>query len=421
MIFDPDSWQEIWSTIRKNRLRTALTALGVFWGVFMLVVMVGAGQGLENGVQRSMSGMASNSVFVWAQRTSIPYKGLQPGRGVRFATDDIDFVARVPGIEHLAPRNQLGSFRDRNTVRRGRKTGSFQVTGDFPAIRFVQTLQLVKGRNLDVLDQKEGRKVAVIGERVHELLFLPDEDPLEQSIEIRGVHFQVIGMFKSLQKGDQGQRQSGSIQVPFSTFQRAFKGGTGVGWFSFTVLPGFDALDVEKAVKGVLASRHRVSPDDKQAIGSFNVQDEFKKIGMLFFGIRVLIWFVGILTLLAGVLGVSNIMLISVKERTKEIGVRKAVGATPGRIVGQILQESVALTSLSGYVGLVLGVAVLELVRKALDAPGGEAPPMFANPGIDFDVALIAALVLCASGAVAGIIPARSAARVDPAVALRAG
>ena len=421
MIFDPDSWQEIWSTIRKNRLRTALTALGVFWGVFMLVVMVGAGRGLENGVTKSMSGFATNSVFLWSQRTSLPYQGLQPGRSPRFTTDDIEPLLRLPAVEHLAPRVQLGSFRDRNTVRRGSKAGSFQVTGDFPAIRHVQTLFLVRGRGLGELDHAEGRKFAVIGERVHELLFEPGEDPLGQSVEIRGVPFQVVGMFRSRQKGDQGLRESATIQVPFSTFSRAFNTGNRVGWFTFTVRPGFDAVEAEKGAKAILQKRHRISPDDRQAIGSFNVSEEFNKIGALFFGIRTLIWFVGVLTLLAGVVGVSNIMLISVKERTKEIGVRKAVGATPSRIVGQILQESVALTSLSGYVGLVGGVALLEAVRVVLEAPGREAPAMFSNPGIDLDVALLAAFVLVVAGAFAGIIPARSASRVDPAVALRAG
>lgn len=421
MIFDPDSWQEIWSTIRKNRLRTALTALGVFWGVFMLVVMVGAGRGLENGVNKSMSGFATNSVFLWSQRTSLPYQGLQPGRSPRFTTDDIEPLSRSPAIEYLAPRIQLGSFRDRNTVRRGAKAGAFQVTGDYPTIRHIQTLFLVSGRGLSELDHAEGRKLAVIGERVHELLFEPDEDPLGKSVEIRGVHFQVVGMFRSRQKGDQGQRESATIQIPFSTFSRAFNTGNRVGWFTFTVRPGFDSLEAEKEAKALLHERHKIAPEDRQAIGSFNVSEEFNKVSALFFGIRTLIWFVGILTLLAGVVGVSNIMLISVKERTKEIGVRKAVGATPSRIVGQILQEAVALTSLSGYVGLVGGVALLEVVRAVLEAPGREAPTMFANPGIDLQVALLAVLVLVVAGAFAGIIPARSASRVEPAVALRAG
>jgi putative ABC transport system permease protein len=421
MIFDPDSWQEIWSTIRKNRLRTALTALGVYWGVFMLVVMVGAGRGLENGVNRSMSGFATNSVFLWSQRTSLPYAGLQPGRNPRFTIDDIEPIRRLPAVEYLAPRVQLGSFRDRNTVRRGTRAGSFQVTGDFPEIRRIQTLALVRGRQLNDLDQAEGRKVAVIGERVFELLFDPDEDPLGSSIEIRGVYFQVIGLVRSRQKGDHGQRESSMIQVPFATFARAFNTGGRVGWFTFTVRPGADAEQAERAVKEILWRRHKISPDDKQAIGSFNVQEESDKVAALFFGIRALIWFVGVATLLAGVVGVSNIMLISVKERTREIGVRKAVGATPARIVGQILQEAVALTSLSGYVGLVAGVALLEAVRLVLEAPGREAPAMFANPGIDLAVATVAAGVLVVAGALAGIIPARSASRVDPAVALRAG
>ncbi len=421
MILDRDSWQEIWSVIRRNRLRTALTALGVFWGIFMLLVMVGAGNGLENGVRRTMRGFSTNSVFIWAERTSLPFNGLPPGRSIRFDNNDIEPLRTLPGVQHLAPRNQLGGFRTGNNVTRGAKTAAFEVGGDFPEIAHVQSVVLHAGRHLNALDVAESRKVAVIGKRVRELLFEEGEDPLGQSILIRGVYFQVIGAFESAGTGDDAERMGSTIYVPFTTFQRAFNLGQQVGWFAMTVDPRFRSPDVEDAAKQLLAARHQVAPDDAEAMGSFNAEREYQKMSSLFFGIRALIWFVGTATLLAGVVGVSNIMLISVKERTKEIGVRKALGATPLMIVGQILQESVLLTAIAGYLGVMAGVTVLEVTGMVVDSlsRGSGEPPMFANPQIGLDVALVATAVLILSGALAGVIPARNAARVNPVVALR--
>ncbi len=420
MILDRDSWQEIWSVIRKNRLRTALTALGVFWGIFMLLVMVGAGNGLEKGVRRSMRGFATNAIFLWAERTSLPHNGLAPGRRITFDNDDIEPLRLLPGIRYLAPRNQLGGHRGANNVSRGAKTAAFEVVGDYPEIAHVQSVVLKSGRHLNHLDVVESRKVAVIGKRVRELLFEEGEDPLGQSILIQGVYFQVVGTFESAGTGDEAERMGTTLYTPFSTFQRAFNLGHEVGWFAMTVDPSFRSADVEKAAKRLLAARHQVAPDDTEAMGAFNAEREFQKMSNLFFGIRALIWFVGTATLLAGVVGVSNIMLISVKERTKEIGVRKALGATPSMIVGQILQESVMLTAIAGYLGVSVGVGVLELAGLVVArAAQGSEPPMFANPQIGLDVALVATAVLVVSGALAGLIPARNAARVNPVIALR--
>jgi putative ABC transport system permease protein len=421
MIFDADSWQEIWGTIRRNRLRTLLTVLGVFWGVFMLIVMVGAGNGLERGVKKSMSGFAANSMAVWGDRTSIPHKGLGPGRPVEFDNADTDALRAVPGVEHVAPRIQLGGWRLGNNVTRGAKAAAFQVNGDTPAIRQVQMVNLVAGRHLNDLDLAETRKIAVVGKRVKELLFEEGDDVLGQAILIRGTYFEIVGLFESPSSGDEGERINTTIYIPFTTFQKAFNQGDRVGWFALTIDPRHRSADVEEAVKRVLRSRHDVAPDDPQALDSFNAEKEFKKVENLFLGIRILIWIVGTATLLAGVVGVSNIMLISVKERTKEIGVRKALGATPARIIGQILQESVVLTALAGYVGVVAGVGVLEAARAAIDAAtrAGSAPTMFADPQVDVSVAIVAAAVLIVSGAFAGLIPARNAARVNPVIALR--
>jgi putative ABC transport system permease protein len=419
MIFDVDGWQEIWSTVRRNRLRTFLTAMGVFWGLFMLILMVGAGNGLERGVKKSMSGWATNSLFVWAERTSIPYKGLGPGRPVLFDNEDIAAVRAVPGVEHVAPRNQLGGWRGGNNVTRGTKTAGFSVAGDYPEIAHVQYVDVLEGRHLNHLDVAETRKVAVIGKRVREILFAPGEQAVGDSILIQGVHFKVVGVFESVASGEAAERIDSTIHIPFSTFQRAFHWGNRVSWFAMTVDPRFSSADVEKRVKETLAARHDVAPNDAQALDSNNAEEDFRKVRSLFLGIRILIWIVGTATLLAGVIGVSNIMMISVRERTKEIGVRKALGATPARIVAQIIQESVALTAFAGYLGLAAGVGLLELVGMAVDANGGGADTMFANPQVDLAVAVTAAAVLVVSGMLAGVIPARNAARVNPVIALR--
>jgi putative ABC transport system permease protein len=421
MTFDLDSWQEVWSTIRRNRLRTLLTALGVFWGIFMLIIMVGAGNGLERGVNRSMAGFATNSMFVWGERTSVPFKGLGPGRPVEFDNADIEVLRALPGVQHLAPRNQLGGWRGGNNVTRGIKAAAFQVNGDTPAIQHIQSVKVQRGRHLNELDLGESRKVAVAGKRVQELLFSEGEDPIGQTILIQGVPFKVVGIFDSLATGDEGERMASTIYIPFTTFQRAFHAGDEVGWFAMTIAPGFRSAEVAKAVKAVLGARHHVAPGDPEAIDSFNAEEEFEKVSNLFLGIRLLIWVVGTATLLAGVVGVSNIMLISVKERTREIGIRKALGATPRGIIGQILQESVVLTALAGYLGVIAGVGILELAGLAVDAMArsGEAPAMFSNPQIDLGVALRATIVLVVAGALAGVIPARNAARVDPVIALR--
>ena len=419
-MFDLDRWQEIFATLRGNTLRTLLTALGVFWGLLMLTLMLGFGNGLEVGVRRNMRGLATNSFFMWGQRTSKPYAGLKAGRAISFDNEDIEAIRQVPGIAHLAPRNQLGGWRAGTPVVHGRESGSFSVMGDFPDIQYISPLKILRGRFLNDLDIDRRRKVAVIGTRVYESLFPPDADPIGAYIRIRGVYFMVVGVFDSLSSGDRAERMASTLYVPFSTFQRAFNVGERVGWFSVAAAPEVDVEALEEAVKDLLRRRHKVAPDDEDAIGSWNAGREFERIQGLFQGIRLFVWIVGIVTLLAGVLGVSNIMLIVVKERTREIGIRKAIGATAASIVGLVVQESVVLTSVAGSLGLMAGVGVLEAVgRFASDAPGGR-PSMFGSPHVDFDAALISTLVLLAAGLVASVLPARHAASIHPVEALRA-
>lgn len=414
--FDVDTWQEIWATLRQNRLRAFLTALGVFWGLFMLILMLGLGRGLENGARKNLADLAPRALYAWGQRTSVPYRGLQPGRYVRFDNDDIAFVKAIPGIEHVAARLRLGGWRDTGRVVYAGKTGNFTVLGDMPAYAKIEPLTVELGRFLNDPDVREARKVVILGRHAREVLF-GDKDPVGEWLEINGVHFRVVGAIKSGKGGEDGDRMDNSVFVPFSAFQRAFRQPNRVGWFALGVEPTASASQVERNVRAVLSERHNVSPLDEQAIGSFDAADQFDKVQSLFQGIRGFVWFVGTLTLLAGVLGVSNILLIIVKERTREIGVRKALGATPGSIVLLIVQEAITLTTLAGYTGLVAGVAVLEGVSRYLD---GLPNAPISRPEIDLNAALVAAGVLIVAGAIAGIVPARHAASVPPVEALRA-
>ncbi len=415
-MLDWDKWQEIIAVARKNRMRTALTVFGVFWGMLMLLAMLGFGDGLQRGVSSNMRGFATNSVFVWGQRTSLPFAGLPPGRHVEYDNDDVAAMrSKIDGLQYLAPRNQLGGFRDGDNVTHGSKTGNFQVMGDYPDIINIQSVRFEKGRFINDLDIAQRRKVAVIGKQVADLLFDRGDDPVGQYIRIQGVYFQVVGVYRARAKGDMGDRQETTINIPFTTFQQAFNFGNKVGWFAMTGKTGVSGEVLEKRVRALLAERHKISPKDEHAIGSFNAHKEFMKMTMLFRGIKIFMWIVGIMTLMAGVIGVSNIMLIAVKERTKEIGIRKAMGATPWSIISLVVQEAIVLTSLAGYLGIIAGVGLLALVGWAI--PDN---PVFASPQIDLSVALVCAAILIVSGGLAGVFPARQAARVNPVEALRA-
>jgi putative ABC transport system permease protein len=415
-MIDLDTWQEVFSTLQKNVLRTSMTAWGVFWGAFMLVVMLGFGTGLEAGVTKNMLGFSANNVYAWGGNTSLPYAGMAPGRWIRLNTDDVAALRRnVPGVEAVAPGIELGGWRDGNNVTFGDKTGNFGIKGESPQFALVAVDRPYLGRFINELDMAERRKVAVIGEAVRRMLFRDQESPIGEYIRIRGMHFQVVGVMASEQPGEDGERNNNTLIVPFTTFQAAFNTGNRVGWIGVRASTNVNPDELEQTIRETLASNHRVHPKDKSAVGSFNLSKQYQRVVTLFRGIRAFVWFVCVATLLAGALGVSNIMLISVKERTREFGVRKALGATPGSIVRLVLQEATLLTTLSGYMGLVAGVLGLELVSRLtakVDGPMG-------SPGIDLATALIACAVLALSGTLAGLAPARHAARIHPVVALR--
>jgi putative ABC transport system permease protein len=419
MIFDKDNWLEIAGTLRQNKLRSFLTAFGVFWGIFMLIIMVAAGNGLYNGAMHDFQSLAANSVFLWTRPTTQPYKGFPRGRKFNFNNDDTEALrSHIPEIEYLAPRNQLGGFGKVTNVTRGLKNGAFNVYGDYPEIAYISLMDIVAGRFINPMDLREKRKVAVIGTRVREILFDPDEDPVGRYILVKGVYFKVIGAFESRKEGDEADEETQAIFIPFTVFQQAFNYGNLVSWFSLTARKDVPASEVEKKAIAFLAERHKVSPDDVHAIGHWNTEKEFKKMTNLFIGINALIWFVGTCTLIAGVIGVSNIMLFVVKERTREIGIKRAIGATPFAVISQIILESVLLTTVAGYFGLVIGIGITEMAVAAMKGASGGSE-FFKNPEVSLSVAVTALAVLILSGALAGLLPAKRAVSIKPVEAIR--
>jgi putative ABC transport system permease protein len=419
-MFDRDRWEEIYQTLRSNKLRTALTAFGVFWGIFMLIVMLGAGNGLQNAVFDGFDDFATNSCFIWARQSSISYKGFPRGRHWNFHNADMKaLLANIPEIDVLAPRLEPWGGNGNNNVAHGIKTASYYIKGDYPEWNKIDPVRMMQGRFINQIDVVEKRKVCVIGNKVRSEMFKPDENPLGQYLRIKGVYFQVVGVYEPKNKNMNfgGDKQS-TINIPFSVVQIAYNFGDVVHYFSVTAKKNIPASVVEDKCLQLLASRNMIAPEDEQAFGHFNLEKEFKKMNGLFAGIQGLIWIVGIGTLLAGVIGVSNIMLIIVKERTREIGIQRAIGARPWTIISQVVTESIVLTTMSGIIGLILGVFTMEFINYGLNSAGGGGD-MFKNPGVDFRISVIALVVLILSGMIAGLIPARKAVSVKPIDALR--
>jgi putative ABC transport system permease protein len=419
-MFDKDKWQEIYSSLKSNKLRTFFTAFGVFWGIFMLIIMLGSGNGLRNAVFDGMGDFATNSAIMFTRQTTIPYKGFPRGRSWLFHTSDMEAILKnIPEIDQLAPRLQPWGRNGANNVVHGIKTGAYSISGDYPAINKIDPVLMLKGRFINEIDLQNKRKVAVIGNRVRDELFKNSETVIGEYIRINGVYYQVVGIFEPKNKNiNFGGDKEKSIFIPFTTMQVSYNLGDDVHYFLVTAKPDKSASVVEEKCMKLLAERNHVAPEDEQAFGHFNLEKEFKKMNGLFLGIRILIWIVGTGTLLAGVIGVSNIMLIIIKERTREIGIQRAIGATPWRIISQVITESVTLTAMAGSFGLVLGVFLLEMLNNML-AASAEKSEMFKNPEVDIQVAVTALIVLIISGVVAGLIPARKAVSMKPVEALR--
>jgi putative ABC transport system permease protein len=418
-MIDIEKWREILRTLGQHRLRTTLTAFGVFWGIFMLTVLLGAGKGLENGATAGFPRIA-NSVYLWSQgATQIPYQGMPVGRQIRLRPGDGDAIAKnVASVGTIKAQNSVGIWDGRPpyTVHKA-KNGAFSVQGGFAGMENFNALRILEGRSINSFDEQQTRKVAVIGQRVRDQLFTNGERVLGSDITVNGISFQVIGVFESLQSGAQ-QQEDERIYLPNDTLRYAFNQIGWVGNFILVPKPGVHARVVENDVKAYLAQLNKVSPDDKGVFGSFNLQNEYDKLQGLFTGIEVFSWIVAVGTIFAGAVGVGNIMLIVVKERTREIGLRKALGATPGSIVSMIVQESLFITAVAGYSGLVVGALLLEGVAKMLNASGGRAG-FFGAPELEFATALVALAVLVLSGLLASLMPAAKAAGVNPIVALQ--
>ncbi|MFK7903796.1 MAG: ABC transporter permease [Chitinophagales bacterium] len=411
-MFDFDKWQEIIETIRRHKLRTGLTAFGVFWGIFMLVLLLGAGNGLQNGVEYDFRDDAINSIWMRQGKTSIPYKGMKPGRQIQFDQQDFDAInATIEGIEHSTPRNYI---RGDYSVVYNNKGFSFNVRCTYPGHRYVENTEVFKGRFLNDKDISDSRKVAAIGQLVAETMYEEGTDPLGTYIQIKGIPFKIIGVFTD----SGGPNEMKNIYIPWSTANQAFNHKNKVHQMMVTTgdLPIEVTEKMTNQIEQLLADRHQFSIEDKQAIHVFNNNERFQSILDLFTGIRALVAFVGFGTLLAGIIGVGNIMLIIVSERTKEIGLRKALGATPNSIISMILMESIFITSIAGYLGLLCGVGLLELMNLAI---GPKGVNMFKQPEIDISLALIATIILIVFGGLAGYIPAQKAAAINPIDALR--
>lgn len=398
-----------------------MTAFGVFWGIFMLIVMMGSGNGLSNAIFDGFQDFATNSAFIWTRTTSMPYKGLPRGRRWLFDNDDMKALKdNIPEIDLLAPRVQPWSGDGGNNVVRGIKTASYTIYGDYPDFFRIDPVDMIAGREINDIDIAENRKVAVIGNRVRDEMFKPGEDPIGEYLRIKGVYFQVVGVFEPKNKNmNFGGEKDQTIILPFTSLQIAYNLGDQVHYFAVTAKKGHSVAKLEESCKQLIAERNKIHPDDKQAFGGFNLDTEFRKMSGLFTGIRILIWIVGTGTLLAGVIGVSNIMLIVIKERTKEIGIQRSIGATPWRIINQIISESVVLTAVSGMFGMAIGVFLLELINRQIQNSSSEAE-MFKNPGVDFNVGVTALIILIIAGIFAGFIPAYKAVKVKPVEALRA-
>jgi len=407
-MLDLDKWQEIMDTISKNKLRTFLTGFSVAWGIFMLIVLLGSGQGLSNGVQYQFRDDATNSLWIRSGQTSLPHKGLQPGRRIQFTNEDFDEIrATVDGVEHITSRFYIGGM---TTVSYGKEHGSFDVRAVHPDHKFLENTIVTTGRFLNEHDLAEYRKTAAIGQLVEQALF-KGRSGIGEYIKINGIAFKVVGTFEDVG----GESEMEKVYLPITTAQRTFNGSNRVHQIMLTT--GTASLEETQAmaqtINRKLAQRHKFSMEDRRAVFIANINEAFARVMGLMTGIRLFVWVIGIGTILAGVVGVSNIMMIVVRERTKEIGVRKVLGATPWSIVSLILQESIFITAVAGYIGLVLGVLVLELVSGQLNAE------FFKDPEVDLGIAIYATLLLVAAGTAAGMFPAVKAAKVRPIEALR--
>ncbi|MDR1335397.1 MAG: ABC transporter permease [Tannerella sp.] len=416
-MFDIDRWIEIWVTITRNKTRSLLTCFGVFWGILMLVILLGSGRGMKNGIMGGLDGFSTNSVFFYADRTSEPYKGFNKGRWWSMRNRDIESILRnVDGIEHFSPFI-WGRQGEKNIVF-GQMTGSFSVRGVMPGFFQIERQDVHYGRLLNDIDTQAKRKVCLIGKKVNETLFR-NEDPCGKFIRVNGLYYQVVGVVSGKSPNvNIGGRSEESVFLPFTTLQQSTNQGDIFHFMGMSIHQDIPVQSVIDGVCTILKTQNEIAPDDPQAVGVLNLAAQFATFEMLFTGIDMLVWLVGMGTLLAGIIGVSNIMMVTVRERTKEIGVRRALGAKPFNIISQVMSESLLLTALAGLTGLSLGVFLLDFVSRLLAAQPAEGTP-FANPEVSIQTAVAATAVLLFSGLLAGLIPAWRAMQIKAIDAIR--
>ena len=416
LLFKADTWDEIFSSINKNRVRTILTVIGVLWGIFVYIAMSGAAKGLDNGFERQFESVAMNSLFAWSQSTSKPYKGYRTGRRIQLKLSDVEVLKkRIPEIQYIAPRNATGVFGGSPALTvRGQKSGNYNVYGDFPVYTKIATKKIFdQGRFINQSDIDYDRRVCIIGERTKRELFDDSEEAVGSFLRINGIYFRVVGVHKFVPGG--GFESDGDIFIPFTTFNKLYNKADGVDFMSIAAFDDADIIQVEKDVKTVLKSIHQVDPTDERAFGSFNLGEVFGRIKGFANGLSFLSLVIGIATILAGVIGIGNILLISVKERTKELGVRRALGATPAEVRNLILLESVFLTVISGVMGIILGAGTLSLVNRLTQ----DTDFPYTNPTVPTPYVLGALVLMVVLGTLIGLIPAQRAVSIRPIEALR--
>jgi len=408
-MFDLDRFQEIWVTITRNKVRSFLTGFGVFWGIFMLIIMLGAGTGLQHGILDRLEGFATNSCFFWAGVTNEPYQGFQKGRQWNMHNSDLDILRQsIPELDCLSPMLFGGS--STNNIVYNDNYSTAQIKGVFPDYNKIERQTIDRGRFVNEIDNMEERKVCVIGTKIYEELFPTKENPIGRYVRLWGIYFQVVGVTSGVSDISLGGRSSESVFLPFKTLQKFINQGDIIHFLAVTAKPNIPVSIVETKIKEALKANNHISPTDEQAVGSINLENQFNMFKYLFLGIAIVVWIVGSGTLIAGIIGVSNIMVVTVKERTKEIGIRRALGAKPRTIIAQIMWESLVLTAIAGILGLCLGVFVLYLADTYWLQNAENV--FISNPIVSFSTAVSSTIILLFFGLIAGMIPAARAMQI---------
>ncbi len=409
-MFDLDKWQEIFATLRQNKLRTFLTGFSVSWGIFMLIILLGAGNGIQHAIEYSFRSAKINSLWIWNGQTSLNYNGLKPGRYIQMDNDDY-FLTKKKEEKRISKISSRFQIPGENIISYGRKSARFEIRTVYPEYQVIENIEIKEGRFLNNLDIVENRKVAVVSTDVCNELF-SGMNPIGKYIKASGFPMLIVGIFEDKDNWNNNK----CIYIPVTTAQKVY-GSRNIEMLSIMMQDNVDIEEskkIENNIRNYLARHHNFDPNDTRAIGIANTLENYKQTQKIIMAIKFFVWIIGIMTIVAGIVGISNIMTIVIKERTKEIGIRKAVGATPWSIISLILHESIFLTSIAGYIGVVMGIGLLEFINSKL-------PPsdMFRNPTVDINIALAAVFILILSGALAGFFPAKRAAQIKPVEVLR--